>query len=458
MKTLLISDNKSDWELMRNVLKANYSQIQLVCAINTEDALNAATVDGPFGFLIIDCNMRESDPNQLGMDLIDFAGSRPIVFIGHESVISNRITQELYQSNEFNETILKPLDRADFIPEFREKIDNCLRWAKDEEFEQSIEEVNPEDYLPMKIKAFYLYNQFPYDIYLAITSSTYIKIISANKNYAHSTLSTYAKKNVKYLHIRKDDQLKYLESESLKCIKGLKSMSPKHKDIYLLHLRAVTILHQYIVALGVTPSVLTLANSIATSVNQTYKAKESLQHILATYPYFYQGIASKSLLTAYICAAIAKKLRWESETTKMKLTICSLLQDITLPEEEMTKINSGTSPELKKYSEEEVKLYLNHPMSASEYAKQFSTYADIDYIIENHHELPNRKGFPNKPSSSRLTQICAVFNTAQYIAASIDGQTIDNNYLSKVLKTMSRDYNHGVFKEVLNITKDILKV
>jgi hypothetical protein len=458
LKALLISDNKGDWELIRKLLKAHYKEIQLVCAINQNDAMNAASSDGPFGFFILDCNMREVDPDLLGLELIDFTGVRPLIFIGHEALIKDRISQKLFQSNEFNEQILRPLDRDDFLMEFREKINNALRWAKDEEFEQSLEEVNPDDYIKMKIKAFYLYNTFPYDIYLAITASTYIKIISANKIYSHSTLSTYAKKNIKFLHIKKDEQLKYLENETMKCLKALKSMEANHKDIYLLQLRSVTILHQYVLALGITPSVLTLTNSIIESIIKTFKYKQNLSTILIEYPLFYEGIASKSVLTGYISAGIAKKLDWESETTKSKLAICSILMDMTLPEDKMAKINSGKSPLLKEYKESDVDIFLNHPIAATEFAQQFTSYSDIDYIVECHHELPNRKGFPNRPTSSKLTQICAVFNTSQFIAAELDGEELSNTFLSKVLKSMSRDYGHGAFKEILKISKTILKV
>jgi CheY-like chemotaxis protein len=458
VKTLLISDNKSDWELIRKLLRAHYKEIQLVCAINKSDAMNCASADGPFGFFILDCNMREVDPDELCLQLLDFTGDRPVIFIGHEAIIKDRISQELFTSNEFNEQILRPLDREDFLMEFREKINNTLRWAKDEEFEQSLEEVNPDDYIKMKIKAFFLYNHFPYDIYLAITPSTYIKIISANKPYSHSTLATYAKKNIKFLHIRKDEQLKYLENETSKCLKALVAMEPSHKDIYLLQLRSITILHQYVLALGITPSVILLTNTIIDSIIKTSAIKQELLSVLSEYPFHYEGIASKSLLTGYISSGIAKKLGWDSETTKGKLAICSLLQDITLPEDSLGKINSAKSPLLKNYKEQEVEEYLNHPIAATQLAQQFTTYSDIDYIVECHHETPNRKGFPNRPSSSKLTQICAVFNTSQYIAAEIDGEELSNTSLSKILKSMSRDYGHGVFKEILKITKKLLKV
>lgn len=458
MKLLFVSETKSDWEIVRNIMKANYPKVELICSINSNDALNTIAADGPFGFFIIDCNMRELDPDALGKTLIEFAGDRPILFIGHEAIIKDRISQELYASNEYNGQIFKPLDRDDFLIEFREKVDYALSWVKEEEFEQSIEEADSSDFIPMKIKSFFLYKSFPYDIYLPITSTNFIKIISADKPYSHSTLSAYAKKNVRFLLIKKDDQLKYLEGEATKCLKALKNADPHKKDMFLLQLRAVTILHQYISALGVAPTVLALAEVIVQSILSRDKIYNHITEIIDSYPAFYEGIASKSLLTSYIANAIAKKLGWESETTRKKLAIAAILQDVSLPDESMSKINHASSPKLKEFSDKEIEDFLQHPIKSAEFAKQFSIYTDIDYIIENHHELPNRKGFPNRPSGSKLTQVCSVFNTAQYIAAEIDGTAAKQQDIAKILKSMSKDYSSGVFKETLRLTKSLFKL
>jgi len=458
LKVLLISDNKSDWEIIRRTLRSHYKDIQLVCCINKQETISAVTEDGPFGFFMLDCNTKNIDPTDLGFELLELTGSRPIIFIGYEGVITDRVSQALYTSSEFNDTIYKPLDREDILVELKNKIDGCMQWAKDEEFEQSLEEVEPEDYLPMKLKAFYLYNEFPYDIYLSITQTTYIKIISANKPYTHSTLATYARKNIKMLYIKKDDQLKYLETESIKCIKALNFMEPNHKDIYLLQIRSVTILHQYILALGVSPSVLSLMNAVIANIHKTSRNLINLSDFLQDYPIYYQGIPSKSIITAFIACHLAKKVGWESSLTQSKLIICSLLQDITLPDDDLSKINNTNSPKLKDFKEEDLQAFFNHPNEAAKLSKQFSSYSDIDYIVESQHELPNRKGFPNRPSSSKLTQICAVFNTSQYVAAEIDGESPNNNHYAKIIKTMSKDFATGTFKETLNLLKNSLKV
>ncbi|MBC74725.1 MAG: hypothetical protein CME64_01800 [Halobacteriovoraceae bacterium] len=136
-----------------------------------------------------------------------------------------------------------------------------------------------------------------------------------------------------------------------------------------------------------------------------------------------------------------------------KLCVASILMDFTLTEEEMTHINSHLSPELDKFSEEDIESFLQHPLKAAEIAQQFTIFPDVDYLIENHHETPNRKGFPNRPNHSKLTVLSAVFNVSQYIAAEIDGKPIKKDLLLKSMKSISKDYYHGNFRDTLKTLK-----
>lgn len=450
LKILLYSEHSEEAEMVKNMISAFNSKVEVLLATNVDQAMNYATVDGPFALYILDFDT-QTDINALGLNLVDMTGSRPLLFLGREAIINDLASDDLFYSHPKNNKLFKPTSRSDFPSDLKECVQTAIDWAKKEEFDESIQEVDPKDYLPMKIRSFFLYDAFPFDLYLAITTKSYIKIISAGKPYTHATLSKYARKNVKYLYIKKDEQIKYLEEESKKCLKALKLAKPDDKGIYLLLLRSITILHQFILALGVTDTVLVLTNVIAETIVNQYKSLISLKPILKAYPSFYQGIASKSLLTALISQAIAWKVGWESQTTKMKLAVCALLQDITLPEESMAKANSLKSEYIKGHDARDIEEYKVHPIKAAEFAKQFTNFPDIDYIIEAHHELPNRKGFPNRPSSSKLTQICAVFNVSQHIAAELDGEKLSDIFLQKVTKPMAKTHSGGHFRDIVKI-------
>lgn len=459
MKMLIISDNKLCLEQISRIVRNQYKDLEMVFAGSKEEAMTQASVDGPFGFYALDTEAKTFDPDELGKELLDFTGDRPIIFLGHEAFITDRISQDLYTANEYNERLLKPFDREDFKDDLLNKINNALVFAKKEEFELSIEEVNPEDFIQMKLKSFYLYNSFPHDIYMEITSTKYIKILAANKPYTVTTLSTYAKKNVRFLHIRKDEQLEYLEGESRKCLKAIKKLSTRSDDMLLVLLRSVTLIHQTLLAVGVTPGALMLCNSVTDAIIEiTQGGSRELGPILKRYPNVYAGIASKSLLTGFISSTLASKMGWESATTKKKLTMASLLMDFTLAEEEMSKINSPSDPKLKKYNEEQIQNFLQHPAKAAELSQQFTMYPDIDFLIENHHETPNRKGFPYQPSHTKLTALCSVFNISQFIAAEIDGEVVSAQLLGKTMRALSRDYNTGNFKEAMKAAKEMVRL
>src|SRR5690606_9882370 len=105
----------------------------------------------------------------------------------------------------------------------------------------------------------------------------------------------------------------------------------------------------------------------------------------------------------------------------------------------------------------QVEDYVAHPVRAAVIASQFTSFTDVDYIVELHHELPNRKGFPNTPQHTKLTPICSIFNISQHIASELDLIKKPNNqHLLKILRAMNRDYNIGSFKEALKISRKAL--
>lgn len=457
MKLLLISENEDDWDVLRNITKFAFPNIEFICANGPEQAMSEASTNGPFALYLLDYDMKEIDANALGLNLIEFTGERPILFLGTEQVFNDRISMELFNSNQYNEPIFRPISRDDFSGEYQEKLKSALLWAKQEEFAENVIEINPDDYIKIKLKSFYLYNEFAYDIYMSVTSTCYIKLITKNKSYSHSTLSQYARKNVKYLYIKKDDHLKYLETEATKCYKALKEIKADHKDIYLVMLQTLTICLDYLNTLGYTDAIFKLLDQLTSKIIEHSDKTRSLKKILKKFPTYYQGIASKSLLTGFISYFLGTKVGWEAISTKRKVVIGSLIHELSLEDDFQSSIPYTFSPEFQLISDELQQNYHDHPGKAAGIAKQFTSYPELDHLIENHHELPSRKGFPHRPSLSKFTQLNAVFNISQFIATQIDGEEVNAALLNKVLKGMTKDFSTGVFKETLKIAQKILK-
>ena len=163
-------------------------------------------------------------------------------------------------------------------------------------------------------------------------------------------------------------------------------------------------------------------------------------------------------MTGLIALALSKNLGWDSVTTKSKLIMASVLQDITLTDDSLTQISELGDEALNGQTALNIAEFVAHPTKAAELAIQFTKYPDLDFLIKNHHELPNKMGFPNKPSSLSLTVLCSVFNISQHIAAKLDDNDITNELIDSLLKSMLRNFNAANFKEPMKIAKKIMKV
>lgn len=447
LKVLIISEIIEDIKLLTQAIQVSSPELKVIHVTDEKSAINILSSDGPFLFFIIDVQIKTEDPDKITKNLLDLCGQRPVAFFGEDSEIDQKISKATFEANSNNCKIHRPLNSQNFKQQLDQAVKNAMSWAQKEDFGSDLQDFNPDDFVPMKIKSFYLYKTFPYDIYLQLTPTKYMKIISAHRPYTISKLTEYAKKNIRHLYIAKDDQIKYLEEQSALCIDELKQHDHESEKFFIVLLRSFTIHHQYLLTLGVTDSVVKLSNAICETLFKMGEQPQCLRKILQDYPYKYEGVASKSLLTALISFHIGKKMGWESVTTMNKLTMASILQDYMLPDEALSKINHHLDERLENFPAQAVLAFHEHPKKVAQIAQQFITFPDVDSLIKNHHELPNRKGFPNQPVPSKLTHLNGVFNIAQHFSAQIDGYQYSKSHNAKIIKMMNKDFNLGVFKE-----------
>ena len=203
MKILLISQQTEEYNIIYRMMKNLYKNVEVICAPDQAQAMNIASIDGPFAYFIVDCDIKDIEPDALSRELIDFTGERPIIFLGTEVNIDARVSSELFQSNPNNQKLFKPLLRDDFEEDFTKSTSHAMEYAKEEEYQSNIEDINPDDFIPMKLKGFFLYKSFPYDLYVEITPTRYLRAIEKNKPYTISQLSAYAKKSIRFLTLKK---------------------------------------------------------------------------------------------------------------------------------------------------------------------------------------------------------------------------------------------------------------
>ncbi|MBT3584387.1 MAG: hypothetical protein HN509_05755 [Halobacteriovoraceae bacterium] len=453
MKALFICDDKDEWEIIRNIFKSKFPKISVMFALRGSDAMDYLSYEGPFGLILIEVGIKSDHPTELAKSVVETAGERPIIFIGHEGMLKDRVEDTFYSENETAQIYKKPYD----IPEFVEIINKALEWVQSQEFEQSIVEVDRDDYLPLKIRNFYLYKKVPYDVYVELTKTKFIKAISADKPYTEGDIQQIARRNVKYLYLHKTEHLKFLESAITKIQEALGKKSLGQKQIIQSQIAGVLVIHQYLRDVGISASIISLIESIIDSVDRNFEKYQHIKNFLNDFPLELGDYAEQAILCAYFCQALTKGIGWSSDLSRNKLGLASILHNSLLENEELSRIRSLEDPDLNLFMADEIQLFKIHAEKAAELSQHFTGFTDSDFIISQHHELPDGTGFPAGINANKLTNITCLFILAANFSADLALSGISKFSLQKHLAEYENFYNTGNFKDSFKVFQKMLK-
>lgn len=454
MKALYICDNKEEWTTLNKLFAGNFPKLELICTLNADDALDHLTYEGPFAIVMIEASIRDVSPTDLGRRIIETVGERPIIFMGSEVHIKDRVDNDLYNGHPINGIIHTPYD----LENFKKTISTTLEWAKKEEFEESIEEIDRDELLPMRIRNFYMFKVVPYDVYLELTQTKFIKIIKRNQPYTHAKIQTYAKKNIKSLFLGKNDFIKMLEDGIEKVSTGLSQKGASLKSIFGNQIRGALIIQQYIRAIGVSDDIQALCSLIIDTTDKTIRKHETISEVIRQVPFKNGDFAEQAILTSYYCEAILHNLGWKSDLSRKKLGLASLLQDTTLGNEDLIKVSGADDPNLQMFTREEQDEYLSHPIQAAEIARQFQGYSEADFIIAQQHEKPDGTGFPFGVTANKMTaHSCAFILASTYVSRFANSGRSETDKL-RIIDQLKEDFNIGNFKESLSALIKTIKI
>ena len=446
MKVLFIGHTPETNEPIKKLMNANFPKVKMIEVKELDKLMDLMTNDGPFSFVVMAIDNKNISVTELYDTISDTLGQRPFVFIGTPASVKAQITNQILQNSQTNFLVETPL-----VPdELKKAVNSSIDWVKKEEFEESISEFTKDDLHKMRLRNFYLFEQLPYDVYLELTPTKFGKVISKNKVYSHQIIQNYSRKNIKYLYLRKDEHLKFLDASIKNLLKIYDAKLNDRKKLITLHLKTIFFIHQFIKTLSVSDEVVKLTNLFIDSARDAVKSHENMSDLLSAISESNNmTFAEHSLATAYICESILYNMGWNADMSRDKLLLASILQDISLTNDEMLKIRSLNDPNFKMLPEEDQLEFKNHPMKAAQLSTFFSGFSDVDFILSEQHEHPTGDGFPKGLNSSGLTTISCIFILASNFSSRL-AQTNNSAAAHKEIITgMKRIYNTGNLKDPL---------
>lgn len=452
MKALYISDNKESWQDFEKLFKGNFPKVKLTCVGDAIIAVEQLQNEGPFTFCLIDCNIKNDEPKAIFADVNKHNNNRPVIFLGAEGILRTRTPENMYETNSANGLIELPVE----IGEFKEAISTAIAWHRKQEDEQNTIIVNKEDYLPLKIKNFYRFKSLPCDGFLELSGTKFIRIINKDEVYGEALVQKYSKKKIKYFWLEKNEYVSFL-GDMIADLTARLEQKNGPLDTIALQIQATSIIHEHIRTLGVSDGVIVLTKKIISTVIKNYKRFPRMRELLLGYPLKTADSAERSILTLYLSQYLLDTMGWNSDMPRQKLGLAAVLHDSLVSNDQMLTIKTLEDYEMYDFDQLEQDEYTEHPLKAAEIARLYTGFNETDFIIAQHHELPNGKGFPQGLSSLQISGLSAIFIVSNNFVNNLVKDSISNESMNQAQQYIAENYKDGNFKVVMQNMLDLLK-
>lgn len=452
MKAMVFTNNQNKFANYTEKFTHLLDNSEYVFINKVENFVEMTNQQSSFEFCIVDSSMSTIVLNDCLKTIKDIAGERPLVICGDEED-QNRIDKSIIADTKFNISISNPEDE--------EKIKSVVSFVKKNLGENKQEEALARkgmDFVAIKVRNLFFVDKMPYNLYIKISSEKHVLAIEKESEISTALISKLIKRKINFLYIEKDKHIHFLEISMLKAKTFLNANTDINKKLIMAHLRSTALLHDYLFNVGVTTPVElfieTLVNNMVKSLNKTHM----LMKVLSSFQFNQESNIGKSVLCSYISFYLTQSLGWKSESISRKFIMASLIQDLYLENDDLAKLKSPNDPNLVKFTEDEIKSFMNHTEKISAVALQLSKFPDLEFILRQHHETANRDGFPNKTSPSELQLAVCTFNISTQLALELNVKGISKEVISKTYKSFVKDHNNGNFKQPILHLRKILNL
>lgn len=296
------------------------------------------------------------------------------------------------------------------------------------------------------------------DVYVKISESKYIKIANANESLERARLEKFLSQGTDQLYMLRTDFLKTIDAMAGEVFKLLVDPQKITLETAVSTTNAIfNTIHAAFEVEGFTPKVARLAEAsiqlAVQAIQKNPKLSDILKNLVADKnPY----VAWHSNALAFMSCKLATLLGWNSDATFYKLSMASMLHDITIKDDNLARLNTLSEIKNANLSDEQMEAIVQHPFEASELVLSFEELpGEVGFIVEQHHELPGGDGFPNQVSHNEISSISALFIISHDIVDALGAQKDQFDFgkyiahLEKERKYMSGSYGQ-VFRVIAN--------
>jgi hypothetical protein len=455
MPALILTEDPAFFKVLESLCASEFK-------VKLSNANIAKSSDGPtldlsqhqnvdFDFFIIDLNSTNIDVQRAYNELMVLCPQAPFMLYGQENLFKARAPSSFYDDHSGNCVVYSPLVRNKLLEELRHLI-SFTEVGEKLRLQKEASKSAHERYIPLKIKNVYRFETLPYDAYIHLGGEKFIKMANKDDVFAPGMIYHSLKKGIQLIYIEKTQHSLYLQ-EMMDQILAIAEVQDGKSVKF--QKKAFALIQEYIRAIGVNADLIKITHKLVDGLIGGHNHGLSFYDTLLSLPLEFFDVAERSLLTAICCFYLSDHSELSAGFVKKKLALASVVHDCLFVNDELAKIDLIDVPNLREKDQKEV---LEHPLKASKVAELFSGFSETEFIIAQHHEHPQRKGFPYRLGASDITPLSALFILSRsFVNEACRDDTLNTESIKRAYQILSRDHNQGNFRRPLNALKQLIK-
>lgn len=284
-------------------------------------------------------------------------------------------------------------------------IADCLLEPTKELEEESLDP----QFCKISIDDFISGKEMKFDIFVRITEKKYIKIAHGGENLPMERIQSYKSKDIRFLHMRKDDFGKYLgfNLALTKAVTGSAKIAHAKKVNFIKHTSEVLLqsLHLNEISEENFLQARVLVENAVSLLSEDTAAADLLVSLSSHTDFLYAHSVGVSLYSSMI----ARALKWTAPATIFKISVGGLLHDIgkkEIPREVLEKPRVEMTPD-------DVYVLESHPIRGAELLARLPCIpADVLQIAHQHHENALGFGYPSGLKKNKIHPMARVVAVA----------------------------------------------
>lgn len=441
-KRIILADDSEDVRDLFSMMIQSLIKADIKECPSAVEAIELLKKDKAYDLIVSDLNMPGGNGDEIYIYLKENNLKIPFVLVtGMDKLDEYPALGQFTTENTCNSKLDKPPSSDDF----KLAINKALGTSDTEEF-------NLEEYVPINVKNFKRINSSPVDVYLKLSDRKFVKIFNQQGLYSSKEIERYEAKKIHFLYIKGTDyqlfsqEIMRLMTKTLQLSEQatIEELTEAHKDTFEL-------IQTNLQKIGISEAVLDATQASVTASLKMLESNDDLAKLLKLSQASGGYIYKHSLMLSFVATAIADKLEWRSKEIRTKLSLASLMHDITIVEDlESVKLFDQHPEAREKCTPKAKRNYEHHPQDAAKLVEKLKDYPhNVAQIILQHHETPNGQGFPRGLSSSHIAPLSCLFIVAHEFVNLMIDTDFSVSRRDNAIIAISNTHNKGNFEDAV---------